>query len=324
MDYRYILHQSFLTNNPCYKQGKTITPKGFMLHSVGCSQPKAEVFIKNWNSSSYNRACVHGFIDAISGEVYQTLPWTTRGWHCGSGKKGSANNTHIGIEMCEPSCIKYTSGSNFTCSNLETARAQATKTYGSAVGLCADLCGKFGLDPRSSGVVISHKEGHSLGVASNHGDPEHLWSQLGLPYTMDTFRDDVYNLMQSWGSSNVPTTSVADDFTTYTVKSGDTLSSIARNYNTTVSALVALNNISNPNKIYKNQVLKVKKSSTSSGSVNNSGVSSSSGVVLSLEEVARKVINGDYGNGSDRKKRLEADGYNYKEVQSLVNKLVKK
>ena len=43
--------------------------------------------------------------------------------------------------------------------------------------------------------------------------------------------------------------------TTYTVKPGDTLYSIARSFNTTVPAIVAANNISNPNVIYVGQVL---------------------------------------------------------------------
>lgn len=41
---------SFLTKNPCYNQKKTIKVQGIMLHSVGCPQPSAQVFIKNWNS----------------------------------------------------------------------------------------------------------------------------------------------------------------------------------------------------------------------------------------------------------------------------------
>ena len=53
------------------------------------------------------------------------------------------------------------------------------------------LCEKYKLNPLGDGVIISHKEGHTRGVASNHGDPEHLWTQLGLPYTMDTFRKAV-------------------------------------------------------------------------------------------------------------------------------------
>ena len=178
------LIQSFLTNNPCYTCGRTITVKGLMLHSVGCPQPSAAVFVRNWNRADYDRACVHGFIDANTGDIYQTLPWNRRGWHCGD----AANNTHIGVEMCEPACIKYTHGATFTCSDPATAKAAATRTYNAAVELFAMLCKQFNLDPLADGVILSHKEGAARGIASNHGDPEHLWNQLGMGYTMNTFR----------------------------------------------------------------------------------------------------------------------------------------
>lgn len=182
--------KSILTKNPCYKAGKTITVKGLMLHSVGCSQPSAMAFIKNWNAESA-KVCVHGFIDGNTGEVYQTLPWNHRGWHCGS----TANGTHIGIEMCEPDCIKYTSGAKFTCSNTEKATAIVERTYKSAVELFAHLCKEYGLNPLAEGVIISHSEGYKKGWASNHADPEHLWKGLKLPYTMDGFRADVKAVM---------------------------------------------------------------------------------------------------------------------------------
>lgn len=178
------LIQSFLTKNPCYTCGRTITPKGLMLHSVGCPQPSASVFVKNWNRADYNRACVHGFIDANTGDIHQTLPWSRRGWHAG----GAANNTHIGVEMCEPACIKYTGGATFTCSDPTTAKAAVARTYNAAVELFAMLCKQYNLDPLKDGVIISHREGCARGIAFNHGDPEHLWNQLGTGYTMNGFR----------------------------------------------------------------------------------------------------------------------------------------
>ena len=179
--------ESLLTKNPCYTAGKKITVKGLMLHSVGCPQPNASVFIKNWNKESFDSACVHAFIDGNTGDIYQCLPWNHRGWH-GSG---SSNNTHIGVEMCEPACIKYTGGSSFTCSDLVEAKAVVKRTYEAAVELFAARCKEFNLDPLADGVIISHKEGHAMGIASNHGDPEHLWKQLDMGYTMDTFRKAV-------------------------------------------------------------------------------------------------------------------------------------
>jgi hypothetical protein len=53
------------------------------------------------------------------------------------------------------------------------------------------------------------------------------------------------------------------------------------------------------------------------------GGSVSSTPSKSIDTIAREVIRGDWGNGSDRKARLEAAGYNYKEVQARVNALLK-
>jgi hypothetical protein len=181
--------QSIITNNDCYKVGKKITPKGLMLHSVGSPQPSAEVFVRVYNVPNLEKA-VHAFIDGNTGAVHQTLPWNHRAWHCGGG----GNSTHIGIEMCEPACIKYTHGSTFTCSDVPTARAVAQRTYDTAVQLFAHLCTTYRLDPMKD--IISHAEGHALGIASNHGDPEHLWKGLSMGYTMDTFRKAVKATME--------------------------------------------------------------------------------------------------------------------------------
>lgn len=212
--------QSILTRNPCYTGGRILDNgvKGLMLHSVGCSQPRASVFINSWNSPSYRNACVHAFIDALTGTVYQTLPWNWRGWHCASGPKGSGNNTHVGVEMCEPDCIKYTSGSGFTCSDTARARAMVKRTYESAVQLFAMLCKQYGLDPLADGVVISHAEGHRRGIASNHGDPEHLWRGLGMGYTMDGFRRDVKAAMNGAVSSGGTTPAPAEEKKYYRVR----------------------------------------------------------------------------------------------------------
>ena len=188
------LQQRFLTENPCYQANlrradsrytafQTGGPKGLMLHSVGCAQPSAEVFARRWNTGQAT-ACVHAFIDGGTGAVLQTLPWTFRGWHGG----GSCNNTHIGVEMCEPDTIVYKGGGVFTVTDRSKAVACVRRTYAAAVELFAGLCAVFGLDPMKD--ICSHAEGYRTGIATNHGDPEHLWRGLGLEYTMDSFRRD--------------------------------------------------------------------------------------------------------------------------------------
>lgn len=179
--------QSILTENSCYKAGKKIAVQGLMLHSVGCSQPMAMKFIEQWNKETAGKKCVHAFIDGNTGLVYQTLPWDHRGWHCG----GAANDTHIGVEMCEPSSIRYGEGAAFECVDRNDALTVVRRTYNAAVELFAFLCREYGLDPLADGVIISHREGHVRGVASGHQDPTHLWNGLQSGYTMDGFRHDV-------------------------------------------------------------------------------------------------------------------------------------
>ena len=193
--------ESFLTLNPCYTANKERIdkrytkfqdngPQGLMLHSVGCAQPDASVFVKNWNNSKYDRACVHAFIDANSGIVFQTLPWNYRGWHCA----GTANNTHIGVEMCESGYIRYTNGSNIEVLDRARAVEDCVRTYNSAVELFAMLCKTYKINPETG--IISHKEGGKKGIASGHIDPEHYWQGLNMPYTMDKFRSAVKRKME--------------------------------------------------------------------------------------------------------------------------------
>lgn len=45
-------------------------------------------------------------------------------------------------------------------------------------------------------------------------------------------------------------------------------------------------------------------------------------VTKTIDELAREVLNGKWGSGADRRKRLTAAGYNYSAVQARVNELI--
>ena len=324
------IKESYLTNNPCYKAGKTITVKGLMLHSVGCPQPSASVFVNNWNKSTYDRACVHAFIDGNTGVIYQCLPWSHRGWHGG----GASNNTHIGVEMCEPGCIKYTSGSAFTCSDTATAKAVVKRTYDAAVELFAYLCKLYNLNPLADGVIISHSEGYKRGIASNHGDCEHLWNGLNMGYTMDGFRkavaaamtateeksDDtaktLYRVQTGAFTKKANATALAEKlkkagFDTYIVQSG-------KYYKVQVGAYSVKANAESMAK-----KLKAAGYSTYITTQGGTAVTAESTAKKTVDEIAREVIAGKWGNGTARKNALTAAGYDYSAVQKRVNELLK-
>jgi len=187
------LHTLIFTNNACYKAGKKIKPQGIMVHSTGANNPVLNRYVgpddgllgknkynNHWNQPMDRSICCHAFIGKLAdGTVatYQVLPWDHRGWHGASGPKGSCNNTHIGFEICED--------------NLKD-EAYFLKVYAEAVDLCVMLCKMFDLTEKD---IICHKEGHALGIASNHGDIMHWWPKFGRD--MDTFREEVRLLLNA-------------------------------------------------------------------------------------------------------------------------------
>lgn len=175
---------AFVTQNKCYQTGAPLTPRGIMLHSVGTPQPSARALVRYMDQyqPGGQSVCVHAVAQA-DGTVYQLLPWEMRGWHCG----GSANSTHIGVEMTEPSVGMTRS----------EAAEQIAGTYRTVVELFAELCKQYELDPAQDGVIIGHAEGHRRGVASNHADPELLWRTYDMGYTMDGFRRDIAEAMKN-------------------------------------------------------------------------------------------------------------------------------
>lgn len=114
MEYKIIKH--YLTKNGCYKAGKKRTSTtGIVKHSTGANNPYLRRYIddpdglgKNIGNNHWNMAgiakCVHFFIGLDKNgdiAIYQTLPLDYRCWGCGSGSKGSYNNTHVQYEICE-------------------------------------------------------------------------------------------------------------------------------------------------------------------------------------------------------------------------------
>lgn len=215
------LRKLILTNNACYKAGKTITPKGIMVHSTGANNPNLKRYVgpddgllgKNQYNNHWNQdkpdgrqVCVHGFIGKLADgtiATYQTLPWNMRGWHCGSGAKGSGNDTHISFEICEDG---LTDVSYFNA------------VYKEAAELCAYLCKEYKLDPVADGVIIGHFEGHKRGIASNHGDPNNWFPKHGK--SMDTFRVEVKRLISATEPTKPPAPTPTEPKKLYRVQVG--------------------------------------------------------------------------------------------------------
>lgn len=196
-----MIAKKYWTKNPYALDGKYLSGSaftGFFLHSVATAQPDAQVFIAGRDKSNYTSSGVNGFIDDKA--AWLTLPSletpgkVKRAPHAGR----PANDHYIGFEMCEPKQIRY--NDNHTkiigCTDFDAAYAYVMKVYENAVELFAELCRFHGKDPLAKGVIYSHKEGHAAGIATNHGDPDQLWSYFDKALNMDKFRVDVAAKME--------------------------------------------------------------------------------------------------------------------------------
>lgn len=242
----------YLTKNDCFKANQKMTPRGIVVHSTGCNNPTLRRYIQpndgiigvNANNNHWNRpnldTCVHAFIGkTMDGTVacYQTLPFDVCAWGVGKGKKGSYNYSpaYIQFEMCED--------------GLKDA-VYFNEVMDLAQSLCAYLIQRYNIPLES---VVSHKEAHALGYASNHGDCENWLSKFGRD--MNWFRRCVKEKIGEKTPVEIETTTSTPVL--YTVKKGDTLASIASMYHTTYQQIAKDNGIANPNIISKGQVLKI-------------------------------------------------------------------
>ena len=177
--------QCYPTKNPCYRKGTPMKPVGIVVHSTGANNPHLCRYVDcperlgvNRYGNHWNRpeaaTLVHGAI-GLDKEgfvtVVNTLPYTMAAWGVGKGSRGSYNydpTGHIQFEMCEDDL---------------TDPSYFDQVMGTAVAYCAQLCREYGLAAES---IVSHKEAHAQGYASNHGDPENWMGRFGM--TMEDFR----------------------------------------------------------------------------------------------------------------------------------------
>lgn len=188
------IKKNILTNNDCYKAGRTITPNSMQLHTIGTAQNSASALASYWNQGGVE-ACVHYCVDAEhEGLVYQFLPDNRHSWADG----GYGNSNSITVELMESDYMRYTGGSNYTITNESNFKADVTRAYNTAVQFFASKCKEYGWNPQekmSNGLhrVYSHDEGRRLGLSTSHVDPTHIWNRYG--WTMDQFRADVAKAM---------------------------------------------------------------------------------------------------------------------------------
>lgn len=177
------------------------------------------------------------------------------------------------------------------------------KALKATINLCVDVC-------RRNGIKKLNYTGNKNGNLHMH-----CWYSATAcpgPYLKSKFgyiADEVNKLLNV-----VEPTPVKVDYasvkagTVYVVKKGDTLSKIAQSYGTTTENLVKINGIKKPNLINVGQKIIIKPTTTTNKKT--------------VEQLAREVIEGKWGNGTARVNALKNAGYDPAAVQNKVNELL--
>lgn len=282
-------------------------------------------------SPNHNNGRVHskynpkGVIDKITihhmaGNLsIETCANVFNGTRQASSNYGIGSDGRIGLYV-EEKDRAWTSGSpanDYHAVTIEVANDQiggdwhvSDKALQSVINLCYDVC-------KRNGIKKLNFTGDASGNLTMH-----CYFQATAcpgPYLKSKFQyiADQVNAKLGISSNRSPSTSKE---VVYTVVAGDTLSKIASKYGTTYQKLAEYNGIANPNLITVGQKIKIPsvKSSAKPKTVSKPKVKAKK----SNEDVAKDVISGKYGNGQERKKKIEAEGYSYSIIQDIVNQMI--
>lgn len=187
--------QAYFTKHPCMgRKKREIHPVGILVHSTGAVNRELRRYVdeperlgrnlynNHWNKENATKSA-HAFIGYDKDRqviVAETLPQDVACWGAGSGKKGSYNydpHAYLQFEICQGS----TSDVEYYWAAMKVAEEY-----------CAHLCRIYGW---TADNITSHAEAHSVGYASNHGDPASWMRAFGDD--MDKFRMRVKALLEA-------------------------------------------------------------------------------------------------------------------------------
>ena len=246
-------------------------------------------------AEQYTRATVNGNMKDVRVHYYvdntctwQNLPHSLSGWHAADGS-GNGNRRTIAIE----------------CIMSSAYNATDKKSEDNCARLAAALLKKYNL-----GIDHLYTHTHWLNVRDGKSGSVDYLNTARNSYKMcplyilphwSEFKKKVQGYMNV-GSATTSTPSAPAAKQLYRVR---------KSWPDAKSQIGAFSSLEN-----------AKKSCKAGYAVFNGSGKQVYPAKKSVDEVAREVIQGKWGNGAERKKRLTDAGYDYNEVQKKVNQLI--
>ena len=252
--------------------------------SVASGTTPAEQYTRATVNGNMKDVRVHYYVDNVC--AWQNLPLSLSGWHATDGS-GNGNRRTIAIECIMSSAYNVTD----------------KKSEDNCARLAAALLKKYNLD-------INHLYTHThwLNVRDGKSGSVDYLNTVRNPYKMCP----AY-ILPRWAAFKAKVQSYLNSGSTPTTPAPVTkqLYRVRKSWTDAKSQIGAFSSLEN-----------AKKACKAGYAVFDSNGKQVYPTKKSVDEVAREVIQGKWGNGAERKKRLTDAGYDYNEVQKKVNQLI--
>jgi len=244
----------------------------------------AEQYTRATVNGNMNDVRVHYYVDNTC--AWQNLPLNLSGWHAADGS-GNGNRRTIAIE----------------CIMSSAYNARDEKSEDNAAKLAAALLKKYNLSiehlyTHTHWLNVRDGKSGSVDYLNTAKNPSKTCPLYILPH-WSAFKAKVQSYMKSGTSTSTnPTTKQ--------------LYRVRKSWSDAKSQIGAFSSLEN-----------AKNACKSGYSVFDANGNVVYPAKKSVDEIAREVIQGKWGNGTERRKKLTAAGYDYNAVQERVNELMK-
>lgn len=265
------IKENITTRN--YTRGNNRSIKYIVVHYVGAVSTAKNN--SDYFKSIYRGASAHYFVD--DNDIYRVVRDEDIAWHCGTTGKyysNCRNSNSIGIEMC--------------CYNNNGTLDISENIVNRTIELVKELMAKYKIPEEN--VIRHYDVTHKCCPAPFVNNPSR-WND---------FKNRLGGTVSNTPSSNNGNKSneeIANEVIAGKWGNGDARKTALQNAGYNYSEIQAI----------VNQKL--------TGKISNTTTSNKK----SIDTIVVEVIAGKWGNGEDRKTRLQNAGYNYNEVQAAVN-----
>ena len=251
--------------------------------SVANGTTPAEQYTRATVNGNMKDVRVHYYVDNTC--AWQNLSHSLSGWHAADGS-GNGNRRTIAIE----------------CIMSPAYNDRDKKSEDNCARLAAALLKKYGLDinhlyTHTHWLNVRDGKSGSVDYRNTTRNPYKMCPAYILPHWAE-FKKKVQAYMNA--GSSTPATS-----------SPKQLYRVRKSWADVKSQIGAFSSLEN-----------AKKACKAGYAVFDSNGKQVYPAKKSVDEVAREVIQGKWGNGAERKKRLTDAGYDYNEVQKKVNQMI--